>query len=163
MLSNHGLPTLDAPNGLMEAMGRRIVDHGHFRSLLSRCDPRERYTMYEALKPHLKFTPKPLDVYVGEAGYIADKKQLPTMREDGTLAPYQPMEFRYFWSTVVKLDRISKENFDQAMRYLMRDIPEDKLDEVIYKVHIMRKTDTGEDYLRVAAGLYVNGEVQRIQ
>jgi hypothetical protein len=163
MLANHGLPTMDAPHGLMEVMGRKIEDHGHFRSLLTTCDPKERYAMYEALRPHLRFTSYPLDIYIGQAAAQAEAKQLPTVDEQGNFKAYRPMEFYTYWSTIVKLDLMSKANFEQAMRYLTRDIPEDQLDDVIYKVHIVKKKDTGDDYLRISAGIYVNGEAQRIQ
>lgn len=157
MLANHGLPSLEAPHGLMEALGRKITDHNHFRSLLIRCEPKERAAMFDALKPHLLFSPKPLDVYIAEAAIMAERKQLPAMNADGTFKEYRPIEFVTFWSTIVKLSLMSEPVFVQAMQYLMRDIPEDKLDEVVFKVHVVTKKDTGEEYLRVSAGLHLDG------
>lgn len=161
ILANHGLPSLDAPRGLMEALGGKIRDHEHLRSLLIRCEPKERQSMYDSLKAHLKFSPLPLDVYIARSADLAERKQLPIIREDGSFAEYRPMEFKTFWSTVIKLSIMSAERLQQAWRYLMRDIPEDKQDQAIFKTHLVSKD--GEEYLRISAGLYVNGEAMRIQ
>jgi hypothetical protein len=161
ILANHNLPSLEAPNGLMEALGSRITDHEHFRSLLARCEPNQRTSMYNALKPHLKFSPLPLDVYIARSAELAECKQLPIVRENGSFAEYRPMEFKTFWSTLIKLAVMSTERLQQTWRNLMRDIPEDKQDQVIYKTHLVAKD--GEEYLRISAGLYINGEIQRVQ
>jgi hypothetical protein len=163
ILANHGLPSLEAPNGLMEALGSRITDHEHFRSLLVRCEPNQRTSMYNALKPHLKFSPLPLDVYIARSADLAERKQLPKLDSKGGFIEYRPFEFKTFWSTIIKLSSMSADRLQQAWRYLMRDIPEDKQDQVIYKVHQIVYKPTQEPYLRISAGLYVDGEAMRIQ
>jgi hypothetical protein len=147
----------------MEALGSKIRDHEHFRSLLARCEPRERQSIYDSLKPHLHFSPLPLDVYIARSADLAERKQLPMIREDGSFAEYRPMEFKTFWSTIVKLSVMSAERLQQAWRYLMRDIPEDKVDGVVFKVHQVLYKPTQEPYLRISAGIYLDGEAQRIQ
>jgi hypothetical protein len=162
-LQAQGLPSLEARDGLMEALGRRVKDHGHFRLMLTKCEPRERGHMYEALRPHLPFEAKPLDVYIGEAALVADQKQLPRVNPDGTFSAYRPFEIRTLWSTVLKLESVNPERLAQTMRNLIRDIPDDKQGEAIFKVNIVKKVPEDIDYLRISAGLYVNGEPQRVQ
>ena len=170
VLQAHGLPSLDAPSGLMEALGRQVVDHEHFRSLLIRCEPRERASMYTSLKPHLRFVPKPLDVYIAEAGQLAEAKQLPIL-EDGKLRPYQPAQFRTLWQIEVHLSALNGELLLRAMRYLQRDIPDEQLELVIYKAHIKQvllapqngRYIEAVELLVISAGIYEGGEAQRIQ
>ena len=38
--------------------------HDFFEGLLGECEPAKRTEMYEALRPHLKFNPWPLDTYI---------------------------------------------------------------------------------------------------
>jgi len=64
MLMSHGLGRLEDRAGLMSQLGLLVQDHEHFRSLLARCEPENRSAMYDSLKPYLRFTPKPLDVYI---------------------------------------------------------------------------------------------------
>lgn len=60
-----GLHKLEDPR-LLPALGQLVPNHQFFRSLLNECVPEKRREMYEALRPHLKFQPKPLDVYMAE-------------------------------------------------------------------------------------------------
>ncbi len=88
-LRNRGFAGLDEPGALMQQLGFCVADHDAFRSLLTRCEPVERRNMYEALKPHLRFEAKALDVYLAEAGAIAEAKQLPTTDDTGALTAFK--------------------------------------------------------------------------
>lgn len=93
-LGARGLATLDDPHGLISQIGFLIEDHDHFRRALVKCEPEERGRMYEALRPHLGFEPKSLDVYMAEAGAAAEAQQLPTVDADGKLHAYRPADIR---------------------------------------------------------------------
>lgn len=97
VLGSYGLPQLGA-SGLNEALAFLVCQDSDperfFRDLLNKCEPSERPAMYESLRPHLSFTPKPLDVYISEMGELAERKQLPTITADGKLAPYNVPEIR---------------------------------------------------------------------
>ena len=80
LLRRFGLPSMDR-QGFMEAIAQLVDGHDHFRELLTGCEPDQRHEMYEALRPHLRFEPKPLDVYLSEAGAIAERMQLPTWND----------------------------------------------------------------------------------
>ena len=80
MLQSHGLGRLEDGAGLMSQLGFMVQDHEHLRSLLVRCEPENRSSMYDSLKPYLRFTPKPLDVYISESAERA-------AREDGVCQP----------------------------------------------------------------------------
>ncbi len=60
-----GLNRLTNPE-LVPQMARLIRDHDWFLGMLNSCDQDKRTEMYEALRPHLKFTPYPLDVYMSK-------------------------------------------------------------------------------------------------
>jgi hypothetical protein len=89
MLQSHGLGRLEDGAGLMAQLGYMVQDHEHFRSLLVRCEPENRSAMYDSLKPYLRFTPKPLDVYISESAERAANQDLPTNRQHGQ-HPLQP-------------------------------------------------------------------------
>jgi hypothetical protein len=159
-LKANGLPSLDAASGLMEALGPRIMDHKHFQSLLTRCEPAERQHMYDALKPHLRFTPYPLDVYIAQAGQEAEAKQLPTW-DGNTFHEYNPFAIKTLWRIDVSLDSLTADRLMQAMRYLQRDIADEVRQEVVYKVHL--REINGSQRFEITAGVFVNGKAQRIQ
>jgi hypothetical protein len=50
--------------------------------------------MYEALRPHLRFEPRPLDVYIAELGMEAEIEKLPVMTGDGKLNPHHTQDIR---------------------------------------------------------------------
>jgi hypothetical protein len=85
MLGNHGLPQLESGSGLIQALAFLVEDHSHLRSLLIRCPPENRSEMYDAMRPYLHFTPRPLDSYVSESAEKAEAGGLPTLRPDGSL------------------------------------------------------------------------------
>src|SRR5215813_10177123 len=85
MLQSHGLGQLEDRAGLMAQLGFLVQDHEHLRSLLVRCEPENRSAMYDSLRPHLGFTPKPLDVYIAESAERAASLDLPTIDEAGNV------------------------------------------------------------------------------
>jgi hypothetical protein len=161
-----GRPTMDAPSAFLDAFAMDIRDHDHFRSLLSRCEPQERQSMYDSLVYRIRrFKPLPLDNYIAQSADLAERKQLPTIGTDGKFHAYRPAEFKTLWSTVILLRSMTHERLMQTMRNLERDIPDEQRDQVIYKAHnVFRSEAWGKDeYLRISAGIYENGEAQRIQ
>lgn len=99
LLGSVGLGQIGDP-GVIAQMGYLVEDHEHFRQMILKCEPSERYTMYEALAPNLRFTAKPLDEYMIESRRLAEVKQLPVQQPDGTLKPYTPPEVRTIQSCV---------------------------------------------------------------
>src|ERR1019366_1880367 len=49
----------------------------------------DRADFYEQVRPHLKFAPEPLDVYVARAGQRAEREQLPIRDEAGQMHSFQ--------------------------------------------------------------------------
>ena len=101
-LGNRGLSTLDDPRGLVQQLGFMVEGHDHFKQMINKCPPQERRNMYEALRPHLRFEPKPLDVYVSELGMEAEAQKLPTLDVDGKLHEYRPAEIQTVVRDVVE-------------------------------------------------------------
>lgn len=93
LLGSAGLATLDDPQAVCSQLGALVRSHEHFRSLLSHCDPEARSDMYNALAPNLRFTAKPLDVYISEAGDIADREQQTRWAGDH-FEPYMQAEIK---------------------------------------------------------------------
>ncbi len=91
-LGQHGLAQLDNPGGLCQQLGFLVKDNAEFGRLIMKCLPEERRNMYEALRPHLSFTPDPLDVYIARAGADAEARQLPTIGKNGELLPFRVQE-----------------------------------------------------------------------
>jgi hypothetical protein len=94
-----GLNKLEDP-ALVPAMaalinhGYRLMGHDFFLGLINECEQERRYEMYEALKPHLKFKPWPLEKYISvlkeHAGNVAST-WAPT--EIGEKKSAQPIKF----------------------------------------------------------------------
>jgi hypothetical protein len=98
MLMSRGLGKLTDP-GLIPQIGflvsRVVTDHDGFRTLIERCEPARRVTMYEQLKPYVRFEPKPLDVYVAEIGMRAEARRLASIDPTtGELRPFRPAEIK---------------------------------------------------------------------
>jgi hypothetical protein len=93
-LGEHGLSTLDDPQGLVAQLGFLIEDDQHFKQVINRCDPKHRRDLYEALRPHLSFTPRALDVYIAELGMEAEIQQLPRLDEEGRFVPFRVQDIR---------------------------------------------------------------------
>ena len=94
VLSGAGLPTLDAPIALVQALAHKIIDHDHFRQVLIACEPEKRLVMYESVCPYLRFQAHPLETYVMKAKEVAEVAQFPTVREDGKFHEYVPHEIK---------------------------------------------------------------------
>jgi hypothetical protein len=91
-LGNRGLSTLDNPQGMVQQLGFLVEDDKHFMQMLNKCQPQYRHDMYEALRPHLRFVPRPLDVYIAELGMQAEIEQLPTVDNDGKFRAFRTPE-----------------------------------------------------------------------
>lgn len=72
-----GFGGLDDPN-LIPQIAFFITTHEQFRGQLFSVLPEKRRIAYEALRPHLRFAARPLDVYEAEIKLMAEQKQLPT-------------------------------------------------------------------------------------
>jgi hypothetical protein len=91
LLQSHGLGRLEDGAGLISQLGFMVMDHEHLRSLLARCEPENRSAMYDSLKSYLRFTPKPLDVYIAESAERAAKQNLPTIDAVGNVNFNEPL------------------------------------------------------------------------
>jgi hypothetical protein len=91
-LRSNGLAGLDEAGALMTQLAMFVRDHAHFRTLLNNCEPEHRRDMYEALAPNVRFEAKPLDVYLIESAQDAERRQLPTVGEDGHFKPFRVPE-----------------------------------------------------------------------
>lgn len=100
-LGNRGLSTLEDPQGLVMQLGFLVEGHDHFQQLINKCEPQHRRDMYEALRPHLRFEAKPLDVYIAELGMQAEIEQLPTVDSDGMFHAFRPAQI---WSAEARQD-----------------------------------------------------------
>jgi hypothetical protein len=98
MLMSRGLGKLNDPGLIPQIgflVGRVISDHDGFRLLIERCDPAERGAMYEAMRPYLRFEPKPLDVYVAQIGMHAEARRLASIDPvTGELRPFKVPEIK---------------------------------------------------------------------
>ncbi len=91
-LRSNGLAGLSEAGALMTQLAYLVRDHAHFRSLLTACEPAERGEMYSALAPNLHFKARPLADYLIEAAQDAERRQLPTIGEDGHFKPFRVPE-----------------------------------------------------------------------
>jgi hypothetical protein len=94
LLGGYGLATMDNPRGMVQQLGFLVRDHDHFRQMLVKCEPEHRTSMYESLKPYLRFPAKPLEDYIIAAKQDAEARQLPVLGEDGQLHPFKVGEIR---------------------------------------------------------------------
>ena len=69
-----------------------VRDHDHFSRLLTEMEPSLRHEMYEAMRPHLKFAPWPLDQYIAHAQQMAEREQLPMLSPTGKLLAFKPAQ-----------------------------------------------------------------------
>lgn len=91
-LGNRGFAQMDEPGALVQQLAFCVPDHEGFRKALTKCEPQDRRDMYEAMSPHLRFTAKPLDVYMAEASLDAEARQLPVIAADGSLQAFRAVE-----------------------------------------------------------------------
>ena len=100
-----GFGGLDDPN-LNQQIAFCIRDHAQFRNQLFSVEPLKRRLAYEQLRPHLRFTAKPLDVYEAEMRTMAEQQQLPTLRE----GEIYPQEFKV---PELTLDQLATDAIEQ--------------------------------------------------
>lgn len=104
-LRRMGFGGLNDPN-LCVGIAYYIRDHKQFRGMLFAVMPEERRRAYEALRPHLRFDCKPLDVYEAEMKDLAERQQLPQYdKRTGELIPMKVGE--------VNLDLLATEAIQQ--------------------------------------------------
>lgn len=89
-LKRFGLPS--DFGAAIAALASTIRDHKHFETVLTSCGPEERQLLYDSCLPHLRFTAKPLDVYVASAGRMAERMQLPVIGPNGELREFRPAQ-----------------------------------------------------------------------
>lgn len=89
-LAKFGLPT--DIGAALAALAGTIRDHRHLETLLTGIDAEERQMVYDSLRPHLKFTPKPLDSYIASAGQRAEREQWPILDAAGNLREFRPAQ-----------------------------------------------------------------------
>lgn len=62
-LMSMGLGRLDDP-GLIAQLGYLVQDHSHLGEMVRAVEPEKRSEMFEAIRPHLRFEPWPMDRYL---------------------------------------------------------------------------------------------------
>lgn len=68
-LMSMGLGNLADP-GLIRQLGLIVQGHKHLSEIVQACAPEDRNTMFEAIRPHLRFKPYALDFYLMHRGSI---------------------------------------------------------------------------------------------
>jgi hypothetical protein len=119
VLGKVGLSTLDDPTGIAQQLGFLVEDDKHFKQLLNRCEPQYRREMYEALRPHLGFEARALDVYIAELGMEAEIAKLPVVTGDGKLRAHHTQDIRTI-SRVIE-ETISKRHLVMTCRACTRE------------------------------------------
>ena len=76
MLGNAGLATMQEPEQLLGQLAFAIRSHSQFRRMLVTVEPEQRQQAYNAMRGRVPFKPKPLDVYLAEAGQDAERQKL---------------------------------------------------------------------------------------
>lgn len=89
-LKKLGFGGINDPN-LFAQIGTLYKTHNSLRGLLMSTRPDQRRIAYEAIKPHLCFVAKPLDVYEREIHEKAEREQWPVIERDN---PHFPRPFR---------------------------------------------------------------------
>lgn len=89
ILAMAGLEDISSPHELFQHIAFNCTGHDDFRNLMAKTPPEQRRRAYDTLVPHLRFKAKALDVYMSEAGSIAEVLQLPTVGVDGALLPFR--------------------------------------------------------------------------
>jgi hypothetical protein len=85
--------------------------HDSFRGLLLSTQPSERRIAYEAIRPHLCFIAKPLDVYEREIYEKAEREQWDVIHKDNPHWP-QPFKVSEIESDEYKLEKAAQEAID---------------------------------------------------
>ena len=90
-LARHGFGHL-SDHGLLAQLALCVEDEATLKRVLNLCAPEERTGAYEALRPCLRFTPRPLDVLLSELAMDAEARQLPIVTEGGGLRAFNAPE-----------------------------------------------------------------------
>lgn len=90
-LQRHGFGEL-SDRGLLPQLALCIEDETTLKRILNLTAPEERTTCYEALRPFLRFVPRPLDVLLSEIAMDAEIRQLPVITENGGLRAFNVPE-----------------------------------------------------------------------
>lgn len=93
-LRSKGFADLSEAGALMTQLAYTVRDDRHFASLLNACEPAERGHMYNALAPNLRFKARSLAEYMIDSAQDAERRQLPTIGEDGHFKEFKVPEFR---------------------------------------------------------------------
>lgn len=109
-LKKLGFGGLDDPN-IFAQIAVLYRTHDSFRGLLMSTAPDQRRIAYEALKPHLLFAAKPLDVYEREIKEKAEREQWDVW--DGSVYP-KPFKVGEVESEEYKLQKLASEAIQQA-------------------------------------------------
>lgn len=72
-LMKRGMPNLQDPN--LVKMIAYVCSEVRFAQALAACVPEKRTAMYESMRPYLRFTAQPLDVYMARAKEMAAQKE----------------------------------------------------------------------------------------
>lgn len=106
-LKKIGFGGIDDAN-LCAQIATLYTTHDSFRGLLMSTRPDQRRIAYQALRPHLCFTPKPLDVYEREIHEKAEREQWDVIHQDNPHWP-QPFKVGEVESPEYKLARLAEE------------------------------------------------------
>ena len=113
----------DDPNllaGMIARIAPRIVDHEHLTAKLSTVPLQWKGTVYQILKPNLRFKAKPLDWYISSANDRAVREMLPTIQQ---VERYQAEAAAKEQSSHVEASAQSEWEFNpQKEVYFSRDI-----------------------------------------
>jgi hypothetical protein len=111
-LKRVGFGGLDDPNTIAQ-IATLYRTHDSFRGLLLSTAPDQRTIAYNALRPHLCFTPKPLDVYEREIHEKAEREQWDVIHQDNPHFP-QPFKVSEIETDEYKLQKLASEAIEQA-------------------------------------------------
>ena len=95
-------------NNLLAQIATLYRNHDSFRGLLMSTAPDQRRIAYEALRQHLPFVAKPLDVYEREIHEKAEREQWDVIHKDNPHWP-QPFKVSEIETPEYKLERLAQE------------------------------------------------------
>jgi hypothetical protein len=106
-LKKLGFGGIDDPN-IFAQIATLYRTHESFRGLLMSTRPDQRRIAYEAIRPHLMFVAKPLDVYEREIHEKAEREQWDVIHKDNPHWP-QPFKVGEVESDEYKLEKVAQE------------------------------------------------------
>jgi hypothetical protein len=112
---NHQLKTLGfgglEDRNLYAQIATLYTNHDSFRGLLMSTAPDQRRIAYEALRQHLSFTPKPLDVYEAETKAKAEREQWNIANGTAYSTPFKVGEIE---SDEYRLEQLAQDAIEAA-------------------------------------------------